>query len=272
MKRSGKMLLLMGVLLALTGGGALFMYLQSLGQASAKAPPPVNIVVAAADIPSFKPITPELVRLKSLPPDAVTQDNVRDISAIVGKALKAPAKAGQQMFTSGLTEQSFSYSVPKGKRAQAIFVDRLSVFNGLLREGDHVDVVFMGVFPQINRSEGENGKESDPQETAPTGKVVVQNAQVVKVQNPTESDAAGTVIIPKDLEMTEGADNATGLWTVVLAVSDQEAEIVRYSQAFGTASLVLRANGDTGVEKTTGVSQEILDNNTGVPVPVQPAK
>lgn len=274
MRKSGKLLLILGILLAVSGGGALFMFLQSLSGAAAKAPVPVNIVVAGADIPSYKPITAEMLRLIPVAPDTVTQDNVRQLPTVVGKALKTPAKSGQQILTTNLTESSFSYSIEKGKRAQAVWVDRLSVFNGLLKEGDRVDVIFMGTYPQINGSEGMDEENSTPQDTGPTGKMVVQNAQVLKIMNPKESNAAGSLIVPEDLEIEEpeGEGEAKGLWTVVLGVTDQEAEYIRYSQTFGIASLVMRAQGDGVVGETTGVSEEILNDSIAVPIPVQPKK
>lgn len=274
MKRASKLILVLGVMLALLGGGMLFLYLTSMGGAAAQTTPPVNIVVAAKDIPSYKPIAADMLQLKSLPPEAVSPENVRDLSAAVGKALNTPAKPGQHILTSTLTEGGFAYNVPKDKKVIAIFTDRLSVLNGLMREGDFVDVVFMGNFPQVNASEGKDGRYADQKSLAPTGKVVVQNVQVLKLQNPAESNIAGAVILPENLKLSAGGstEGATELWTVMLAVTDKEAEVLRYAQTTGIVSLVMRANGDKTVEETTGVSEEIMNNERGVPVPLQPEK
>ncbi len=272
MRKASKLFLFLGVLLALLGGGALFMYLQSLGTAAAQAPATVNVLVAATDIPSFKPMTAEMLQVKSVPAASVTPDNVRDLNTATGKALSTPAKAGQQILASTLTEGGFAYSVPKGKRAQAVFVDRLSVVNGLLRDGDYVDVIYTGTLPQLNYSAGKDGKYADAKAEGPVGKTILQNLQVLKVMNPTESGAAGAIILPGTANITPGTSGTTDLWTVVLAVTDQEAERVRYAQTNGIVSLVLRPNGDTEIQETTGVSQEILNNNSGVPLPEQPEK
>ncbi|MDQ3855773.1 MAG: Flp pilus assembly protein CpaB, partial [Chloroflexota bacterium] len=203
MRRASRLLLVLGVLLALVGGGTLFVFLQSLQKVSAQTPPPVNVVVAALDIPSYKPVTAEMLRLKSVPAEAATPDYARDISAVVGKALNSPAKPGQFILRSALAEGGFAYAIPKGKRAMAVWVDRLSVLNGLLREGDRVDVIYTGEYPQINRTEGNDGNYSDPKESGPTGKTVVQNVQVLKLQSPAESDKAGTIIIPEKLKLSD---------------------------------------------------------------------
>ena len=74
-----------------------------------------------------------------------------------------------------------------------------------------------------------------------------------------------------------GADGSTqpagdtlipGSWVVVLAVTDQEAEIIRYSlQQASSMALVLRGRGDTTVEQTLGVTLNILVSQYGLPEP-----
>lgn len=286
MKKASKLLLLLGILLALLGGGALFLYLQALGTASAQAPAQTNIVVAAADIPSYRPITAEMLKLQPVPAASVTADHVQSLSAATGKALSAPATAGQQILAGTLTDAAFSYSIPKdaqGKplKAVAVFVDRLSAMNGLLTNGDHVDVMYTGTLPQVNITEKKNGQYADPKETGPTGKIVAQYVQVIKVVPPAESVTQGNLIVPETLQARQGsagaegeggAEGETAFWTVMLAVTNQQAEYVRYAQMNGVVSLVLRANGDDAIEKTTGVSEEILNNEQDVPLPVQPER
>ncbi|MDQ3327131.1 MAG: Flp pilus assembly protein CpaB [Chloroflexota bacterium] len=274
MGRSGKIFLIFGVTLALLGGGALFMYLQSVGSAAAQTAPPVNVVVAAVAVPSYKPLTAEQLQLKPMAREAVPPGAVFDLATATGKALSSPAQPGQVILSSSLTEGGFAYSVPKGKRAIAVWVDRSSVLNGLLREGDHVDALFMGNFPQVNSSKGQDGKYADKQSEAPIGKTIAQNLQVLKLQNPKDSGATGAIILPENVKLAGGSAESSGadVWTVILAVTGQEAETVQYAQTNGILSFVVRANGDTNVEDTAGVSEEILNNDLGVPVPLQPQK
>jgi len=262
------------VLLALAGGGALFMFLQSLQTASAKVVPPVNVVVAAKDLTPFQPVTADMLQIKSVPAEAASPEYARDVAAVVGKAVGVPVKSGQYIITSTLSDSSFSFSVPKGKRAMALWVDRLSTLNGDLRQGDKVDVIYSGEYPQINFTEGLDGQYSDPKEKGPTGKVVVQNVQVLKVLNPGDSAKFGTLVVSDALKTNEnsGKTDVNGFWTVTLAVSDQEAEVIAFSQRFGQTSLVVRNSTDTATVTTTGVSEEILNENHGVPVPEQPNK
>lgn len=256
-----------GLLLAIIGGLAVYMYLNSVSQtAKAAAPPPVNVVVAATTIAPYRPITKEMLTTKAVPAEAVATDNLRDVTPALGKAVSAPLQAGQPVLSSALTEGAFSYAVPKNLRAIAVSVDKLSVLNGLLHDGDYVDVIFTGTMPQINESEGKDGRHADPKAEGPAGKLIVQNVQVLKVQNGATPATAGASPAPA----AAGATAAD--WSVVLAVTPQQAELLRFAVANGTTSLVLRSNGDAANAKTTGVSQQSISKDNGVPLPLQPTK
>ena len=59
---------------------------------------------------------------------------------------------------------------------------------------------------------------------------------------------------------------------LVLAVIDQEAEIIKLSREQGTGiTLVLRGRGDTAVENTVGATIDLLVAQFGLPLPNPPA-
>ena len=97
-----------------------------------------------------------------------------------------------------------------------------------------------------------------------TVKVVVQNVQVLAVT-------------PRSVDETNG-NAPSGIpepdMVVVLAVTPQQAEVVRFAQLDGNISLVLRAPGDSSVAdtSTTGVTLWELVDKWGVlpPQPVTP--
>jgi pilus assembly protein CpaB len=65
-----------------------------------------------------------------------------------------------------------------------------------------------------------------------------------------------------------GDDFVSGNWLLILAVNDQEAEIIRYSLQKATGlGLVLRGRGDADVEQTLGVTLDILFTQFGLPIP-----
>jgi hypothetical protein len=54
----------------------------------------------------------------------------------------------------------------------------------------------------------------------------------------------------------------------VLAVTDQEAEIIKFSREANNAiTLVLRGRGDTATETTIGATLDLLVSSFGLPVP-----
>jgi Flp pilus assembly protein CpaB len=95
-----------------------------------------------------------------------------------------------------------------------------------------------------------------------TVKVVVQNVQVLAVMP--RSTEPTNVVSP--------AGSPAPDVVVVLAVSPQQTEVVRYGQLDGNISLVLRAPGDSGAadDATTGITLKWLVDHYGVlpPAPV----
>jgi hypothetical protein len=95
-----------------------------------------------------------------------------------------------------------------------------------------------------------------------TVKVVVQNVQVLAVM-PRSTDPNNNV---------QPADTTEPDVVVVLAVTPQQSEVVRYGQLDGNISLVVRAPDDSGAADTTttGITLRWLVDHYGVlpPAPV----
>ena len=53
----------------------------------------------------------------------------------------------------------------------------------------------------------------------------------------------------------------------MLAVNDQEAELIRYANEAGDAQLILRGRDDTDNEETKGMTLDILIRDYGLPIP-----
>jgi len=63
----------------------------------------------------------------------------------------------------------------------------------------------------------------------------------------------------------------TGNWILMLALTDQQAEIVKFSTESGTISLALRGRGDSAVDNTIGATLSLLVDQFGLPLPGGPA-
>lgn len=118
-------------------------------------------------------------------------------------------------------------------------------------------------------------------------KTLAQNVQVLKLIYP-RVEPSGTPTVapaaappatnPDGSAATDPAANAgpanpgdtltPGNWVIILAVTDQEAELIRYSLQESTGmALILRGRGDSDVEQTLGVTLDLLISEFGVPAP-----
>ncbi|MDZ4721487.1 MAG: RcpC/CpaB family pilus assembly protein [Roseiflexaceae bacterium] len=118
-------------------------------------------------------------------------------------------------------------------------------------------------------------------------KTLAQNVQVLKMiyprVEPSGTPTAAPAAAPPPQNPDGSAVNAQanvgavaagdtltpGNWVVILAVTDQEAELIRYSlQQSSSMALILRGRGDSDVEQTLGVTLNLLVSQFGLPAPV----
>jgi pilus assembly protein CpaB len=92
-----------------------------------------------------------------------------------------------------------------------------------------------------------------PPQTNESGQPVQQGQQGQQTVQPAGPQTTGTF--------------QPGDWLLVLALTDQQAEIVKYSVETGTITLALRARGDAGVDTTFGSTLQILVEQFGLPLP-----
>jgi pilus assembly protein CpaB len=120
-------------------------YVDQAGQAK---PEMASVVVAAAPIPARTVVTPAMVRIQELPAEAVHPSALRSPSDVVGKIVKTPLTADEQVLSTKLflqrDESGLAFMVPDGMRAVSVAFNEVIGSGGLLLPGDHVDVI--GVF------------------------------------------------------------------------------------------------------------------------------
>lgn len=179
------------------------------------------------------------------------------------------------------------------RKAIPFQVNNLTGVADLLQPGDFVDLIVSFKIelnylrPSIQYNQENNTYNvifTDDKYTDGTTKTLAQNIQVLKISKPqvaaegTPTPAAegappqtaedGSVVNADGTNRPAGDTFVPGNWIVVLAVTDQEAEIIRYSlQQANSMTLVLRGRGDTAVEQTLGVTLDILMSQYGLPEP-----
>jgi pilus assembly protein CpaB len=187
-------------------------------------------------------------------------------------------------------------------KAVPVQVDNLSGVADQVRPGDFIDILGSFLIDRtiIRPGFGENNQIVLREETIQgrSVKTLIQNVQVLQVlkpavpegtpgaeggappaqqQGPPATDASGQPIQPGQPSQpgqptqqsgprTTGTFQ-TGEWILTLALTDQQAEIVKFSTDFGTISLALRGRGDTAVDNTIGSTLSLLVSQFGLPLP-----
>lgn len=125
-----------------------------------------------------------------------------------------------------------------------------------------------------------------------TTKTIIQRAQVLQILRPavppaaegeagatTSTTTTGTTGAPavdesgqpinQPVDGTTSANTLTeGDWVVVLALTDQEIELLEFAnQSSARVVLVLRGTDDTAIETTSGVTLDLLVREFGLPLP-----
>lgn len=134
---------------ALILGGMVVMYLyQEQFRIERSGGPPVDVVMAAQDIPFGEPVRAEWLATRSLPRDYVEDRHIlaNRIRDLIGLPLAQSVRGGEAIMRTDLSplsdqQRTLSGEIPQGSRAITILATQTSSFNGLLRPGDHVDVI-----------------------------------------------------------------------------------------------------------------------------------
>jgi pilus assembly protein CpaB len=106
------------------------------------------VVVASGPIPARTVITPDMIRVQQLPIEAIHPLALRTPTDVLGKIVKTPLTADEQVLSTKLflqrDESGLAFMVPDGMRAVSVGFNEVIGSGGLLLPGDHVDVI--GVF------------------------------------------------------------------------------------------------------------------------------
>ncbi len=117
---------------------------------------PVQVLMALEDIPLGEPVRAEWISSRDLPQTYV-EDRHLPVSAmreLIGLPLAQSVHAGECILRTDLSplsdaRRTLSGSIPTGLRAMTIQAFQTALFGGLLRPGDHVDVIVTVGDPQI---------------------------------------------------------------------------------------------------------------------------
>ena len=286
MKRSNRLILLIGLFLAVVAfvGVILLTNNGTSGTGTPAEPTTAKIVVATQDIPLGTTITGAMVATKDVPIADKPADSFALPEAVIGKIVRTDVTSGGYISTSTFSAAASLVDVAQlldpGLGGVSVQVDQVSGVGTLIKPGDRVDVVLSMNDPTKNPVVVEKAptKEGEPPSTvrnfatvntllnSTTVKVLVQNVQVVGtiLPPPVAQQGAAQGTTGTTPEATTVLDGQAQI--VILALTAQQAELVRFTQLDGNLSLVLRSpkDKDAPAVKTTGITLRQLVDSYGV--------
>jgi pilus assembly protein CpaB len=136
--------LIVAIVLAVGAGWLTLAYLSNLQKQSYGNAAPVDVVVAAQEIPARVPITPAMLTTIKRPASAVDPNAVHDPKQAVGALSLITIPAGASV-TSAMIGNPSDVGLPvrlaPGMRAVSVQIDKVKGISGLIQPGDRVDVI-----------------------------------------------------------------------------------------------------------------------------------
>lgn len=236
--RGGRILILLGLILAMGAGFITFLMLQNASSGQQAAPVETQpVVVALQRIEARTSIPPDAIGIQDWPVTLVPPGALTDTAQVAGKLSVAPIFPGQVILQDMIIDKEqleelppaaatqigsdVSFTIPEGKVAVAFPVTEISSVAGAIRPGDTVDLLVTINLPETVAEPG-------------TGRNVVtgltlQNLEVINT-------------VPWGTEV-EGNQPSGQIYT--LLVDRQQAAILKFIRENAQPDFVLRPAGDT---------------------------
>ncbi len=251
MRRGGRILVLLGLLLgAITAVGS-FLVLSSAAE-QGRVIPTRPVVVALQRIPERSVITSDAVGIKewpeaALPPEAFFSkiDDVVDkltLQAIYpGQIILAPMVIDKKLAGEIGTRSNAAFVIPEGKVAMAFAVNEITSVGNALQAGDYVDILLTlspaGLPPSPTPPRTPTGLEG-----LPVTQMMLQDVLILQVgvwSSRPEGGAPGGII--------------------TFALDRQDALALKAAREQGQIDLVLRRAGDHAIVDTEPVTLQYLN-------------
>ena len=290
MKRSNRLVILVGVLLAVLAFVAIVILLnQQAGPGPTAEPVTETVLVASQAIAIGDPVTPDVVEEIAVDPEAVQGTPLRSTSAVSGQPALFPIPAGSQVSAEAIglgaiDGINIAVQLEPGEKAVTFQVDRVTGVDFLVKPGDTIDIVLsenISVLQETADSAANEDPEAPPRFEAVTGlsdqrtvKAVLQDKRVLYVSStraiqPEPVDTNGDGVIDEaDVQAEQAAVDSV---IIVFAGTDQDAEVIKFAQndlsEVGSLTAVVRHADDDEIEPTIGITFDQLIEEYGVRIP-----
>jgi pilus assembly protein CpaB len=264
LKRSNRLVLLVGVFLAIVAFVAVLFLSPRDGTQTNQPPTEAATVIATQDIPLGARITAAMVTIQQKPLAGRDVDAFGDTSQVLGQTVRQPvvkdAAITARTLTGGRPGQILDIRVPPGRRAITVQVDQVTGVGTVIKTGDYVDMV-IGIradkFPVITTNPQDDTFTVVSGINGTSVKLLLQGMQVLgTLLPPAPAAAQGQEGQPAQ---GEAGTALTGQQEIVaLSVDAGMAEVIKFAQMDGEISLILRS------------AEDFLDPETGQPIDPPP--
>jgi Flp pilus assembly protein CpaB len=230
------------------------------GGTSGGTPAPVtqlDTVYATKDIPIGTQVTSDMVGTHKVDVASRPSTAFANVSNVVGQIIRAPVVANTDlnasMFASSGIVASITPSLDKGQRGMSVQVDQVTGAGTLIQAGDHVDAIIgfggssgtCGTGFKLANIDPKTGQVTEgPALGGASIKTIVQNIKVVGTLLPTPTAAPAAASNGTTTTAPTGTALNGQQEIVLMSVTAQQAEVLRYGQVDGCLSLVLRSPKD----------------------------
>jgi Flp pilus assembly protein CpaB len=291
-KRSNRLVILVGVLLAVLAFVAIVILLNNRPEGGGEAEAPVTqaVLVATEDIDIGEEVTPDKVEKRDIDPAAVQGTALGDPSAVSGQPAVFAIPEGSQVSGEavGITNNPI-VDLPRllepGEKAISFQVDRVTGADFLVKPGDSIDIVMsqsITVLQETADSAANTDENAPARFEAVTGlenqrtvKAILQDKRVLYVSatraeelEPVEDTNGDGVIDDNDAPPAQAAIDSV---IIIFAGTDQDAEVIKFAQNAlgeqGALTAVVRHADDDAVETTLGITIDQLVAEYGLRIP-----
>jgi Flp pilus assembly protein CpaB len=290
-KRSNRLVILVGVLLAVLAFVAIVILLnQQTEDPETVEPTEETVLVAAVDIAIGDAVTPDVVREVQIDPEAVQQTPLRSVSQVGGQPALLAIPEGAQVRAEAIglgggEDIDISAMLEPGEKAVTFQVDRVTGVDFLVTPGDTIDIVVsqqISVLQETADSAANTDPEAAPRFETVTGlenqqsvKAILQDKRVIYVSSTRAIEPEPTTDTNEDGVIDENdepaAQAAVDSVIIVFAGTDQDAEVIKFAQndasETGFLTAVIRNSEDDEPEDTLGITIDQLVSEYGLRIP-----
>ncbi len=288
MKRSNRLVILIGVLLAVLAFVGIVVLLNGKNNGTPAAAKTVTVMIAKADIAIGESVTPDKVEAKEVALNAVLGTRIASATQLTGVpslySIPKGAQVSQEAVLLTNTTICIECQLQLGEKAIAFQVDRVTGLDFLLQPGDHIDVVLASDVQPVQETQDsllarKGDKTLQPRYELVSGlnnfrtvKTILQDRRVLYVSATRIKSVQAATATPSPGQAAQAPQQDLEVVIIVFAGTDQDAELIKFAQSNlgeqGALTAILRDTQDPDHEVvTTGISLELLLKTYGVPIP-----